>query len=238
MSIAAVMIDSREPRWVRELRFGGVPTTVLALETGDVQVATSDAVLLIIERKTPSDLLNSLRDERLLPQCAKMRDASQWCYLLITGELRRSHSGKVITARGETGWDWNAVWGALLTIQEMGVGVTFAAGDDDFEGAVMRLAARKRAPVRILPPRPPRVFGAGEAAIAALPGVGLERLDALLEYAGSPAMALVALTEHGSHHVPGIGPGTRRAVRRALGLDDDLEFYILPTGTVVKEVNE
>lgn len=228
-SILSVMIDSREPQWVRNLTFGGVPTAVVALDAGDFLVATSDNRLLGIERKTSDDLLNTLRDERLFPQIARLRESTEFAYLLVTGPLLPSEDGHVITER-ITGWQWDAVQGALLTVQELGVSVVYATGDADLEPAIQRLAARRREDVRILPPRQPNILGAGEAAIAALPGIGLERLGSVMEAAGTPAWALVMLTQRDGEHVPGIGPGTKTMIRRALGMDEDLELVMLPTG--------
>ena len=225
MAILSVMIDSREPEWVQKLTFGGVPVAATLLDAADVWIATEDG-LLLVERKTPSDLLNTLRDgDRLFGQCANMREYSQWCYLLITGELQRGANGKVWCEQRETGWSWDSVQGALLTIQELGVGVIHCSGDTDFEAAVMRLSARDRDTKRIEPPRLSHVLGHGEAVLAALPGVGLERVDALLQNCGTPAWSLVALTD--DTVVPGIGDGTKRRVREALGLDDWAEFTIL-----------
>ena len=51
MGITAVVIDSREPEWVQNLKFGGVPTTVATLDFGDLHVLCDDDTTLIIERK-------------------------------------------------------------------------------------------------------------------------------------------------------------------------------------------
>ncbi len=240
--ILSVMIDSREPSEYQQLHFGGVPTAVVALDAGDLLVATDDAAMLCIERKTPSDLLNTIREGRLFPQIARMREASVWSYLVISGEMVRSPNGKVCVQNGrgmtETGWGWNAVQGALLTVQELGVGVIQCGeGTVEYEGAVLRLASRERGAVIVPPPRVAQVLSAGEAAIAALPGIGLERLSVVMKYCGSPAWALLALTEHSEQeHIPGVGEGTRRKIRAALGLDEDQELYILPAGAQIKEV--
>ena len=68
------MVDNREPEFFQKLKFGGVPTMVTQLETGDVQAVTDDGCTLVFERKTPSDFLNSLKDERLFPQMARMTE--------------------------------------------------------------------------------------------------------------------------------------------------------------------
>jgi ERCC4-type nuclease len=233
-SIVSVIIDSREPDWVKGLRFGGVPTAVSPLDAGDFLIATSDNCLLGIERKQSDDLLNTLKQERLFPQMVKLRELTQWAYLLIHGPFYPGPDGKIITER-QTGWEWAAIQGALLTIQEIGVNVVFAPTDLDVERTIIRLAARNREGPRVLPPRQPNVWGPGEAMLGALPGIGLEKIEALLEHCGTPAWALFHLVSDTEEHIPGIGPAIRAGVRRAIGLDDDLEFVILPRGILIGE---
>lgn len=227
----AILIDSREPDWVQHLTFGGVCTTVMALEIGDIHVATSDGCILMIERKTPEDFLNSLRDDRLLSQCAKLVQEriddqvsgamSHWPYLLISGNFSASNSGKtVIPERGETGWAFAAVQGALQTIQEMGVMIVYCTNDYDLEAAILRLAARSRENLNLLPPRPPAILGIGAAFLAGLPGIGVERSMELMRWGNNvPAHVIAALTDL-EVTVPGVGLATKRKIRGMLGLRD------------------
>jgi ERCC4-type nuclease len=223
--ITSIIIDSREPAWVQNLEFGGVPKAIAPLDAGDFLIAASDNRTLGIERKTSSDFLNTLAADRLFPQLTRLREQTAFAYLLITGPLQPGADGKTITER-VTGWDWNALQGALLTVQELGVSVVHAVNDEDLEPAIIRLAARRRDDVRVLPPRQPNVYGPGAAVLAALPGIGLERLDAVLEAAGTPAWALQMLTQKHGEDVPGIGPATKARIRNALGLEDELDLIM------------
>src|SRR5689334_18895835 len=106
--ITALMIDSREPEWVQKLKFGGVPAIVTTLETGDVQAVTSDGCTLVFERKTATDFLNTLKEERLFPQMHRMTEhrnmqhrgmdepMTYWPYLVITGSFLPGANGKVV----------------------------------------------------------------------------------------------------------------------------------------------
>ena len=231
MSITAAICDSREPLWVQQFTFGGAATCCSLLDAGDLLVTCDDGALLAIERKTPSDLLNSLREDRIWSQLAGIRTLTPWAYLVITGELQRSQNGKVVINRGETGWSWAAIQGALLQAQEMGVFVIMAANDEDYEAAVVRLSARSHRKEMLVPPaRDPRVMSDTERVLTALPGVGLERVMALTEYAGSVAWALQYLTDlEIKDKVPGIGNGTKAAVRRALGLKENQSMAVILT---------
>lgn len=235
--IQSVMIDQREPEHVKNIRFGGVPVAVTMLPAGDIWVATSDGAMLCIERKTPDDFLSSLRENRVFSQCAALREHTPWAYLLITGPFLRGADNHVITGR-LTGWDYNAVQGALLTIQEMGVGVLHASGEHDLEGAITRLANRKRDVVRVQPARRTHVLSDSEAIIASLPGIGVERLDAI--NATWPLnecayMALCALTDYDpdAWDLPGISKGITRRIRQVLGLPQNV--YLTPTRKETKE---
>ena len=226
MAITAVMIDSREPQWVQALTFGGVPTATIQLEHGDALVTCNDSRILSIERKTSDDLLGSIADNRLLAQASQLTSVSPWAYVIITGVLQRGPGDKVITDRGLTGWNWNAVQGALLTVQELGVMILFA---DDYEQAVIRLSNRKRDAVPISPARPPRILSAGEQALLCLPGIGLKNLDTLLSMMPSVADALCELTslDGNGTRLPGIGRGIKHSIKRALGLNDHEYMTIL-----------
>lgn len=217
--LQAVMVDSREPSEIQTADFG-CPSVVTMLETGDLWASCSDGALLVIERKTPSDLLASIGDNRLFLQAGKMRERSPWCYLVLTGWLTPSHDGKTIVNGRVTGWQWVSVQGALLTVQELGVHVLSCDHDNAYPKTVHQLAARERTE-RVLPPvNTARVMSPGEQILHGLPGIGLERAQRLLEEF-TPANSLAWLTWLGTvGQVAGIGDGIKANVRKALGLRD------------------
>lgn len=221
-TILAAMIDSREPGWIQKLTFGGASTVIVRLETGDIEVATSDGCRLIIERKTPEDFLGSLKDDRLMIQVARlseMRNETTWPYVVITGQFEHDAQGRIITERGITGWDFNAIQGALLNIQETGVYTIFCQGDGDFEACIKRLASRKRDQFyNILPARIPNVLGPGAGLLAALPGIGVEKVMEILRWAGTPGFALCGLTDL-EVKAP-LADSYRKKIRAILGLQD------------------
>jgi len=204
--------------------------------------------LLIIERKTPDDLLNSLRDQRLFPQMARLSQTrldqqlagqrpTTWPYLVITGDLRCSSDGKVITERN-TAWSYAALQGALLSIQEMGVFVIHCGGDSDFEDCVIRLGNRPRDVIQhILPPRPALTLGPGVALIASFPGIGIERALEILRWAGNkPAHALMGLTD--LHIDAPVGIAVRKKVRQVLGLTENETLEVFQEDKYVPESNQ
>jgi len=224
--ITAIMIDSREPAWVQKLTFGGIPTVVTALDHGDLMAATDDGNMILVERKTPDDLLGSLRSNRLFHQLTEMQDQTRWAYLVITGELQRGAGGRVVTDRGDTGWSWAAIQGALLSVQEMGVFVVQAGGDADYEACIQRIGNRERKPDLMLEPvKFPRILSCQETIVASLPGIGIERLKAVMDYCGTPAWALVALTDLNTE-IPGVARGVKSKIRAALKLADNEQLAV------------
>ena len=229
MSLSACVVDAREPDWVLKLQFGGVPTSTMQLESGDFLLACDDGTMIVVERKTPNDFLNTLRDDRLFPQMeglVEMRKQGYWPYLLVTGEFATGQGGKVFTDR-ETGWNMTAVTGALLSVQELGIFVTHCQGDTDLEAALIRLANRSHKPeMMIQPVREAKIMGVQSSFLCGLPGIGMEKVSQILNYCGTAAWALCALTDDFSQ-IPGVGPGIKNNVRYALGLKDNEQLGIL-----------
>lgn len=229
--IDALVIDSREPDSIKNLKFDGIPVLVQMLPTGDVQALTDDGHTLVVERKTPDDFLNSLKDDRLFQQIARMteeRNAQQlsgkpitvWTYLVITDSITANHDGKAITRRGVTGWAFSAVMGAILSIQEMGCLVVFCNGENDFQDCILRLGKRNRSPeMKLLPSRPANILGPKATFLAGLPGIGIERVQEILDWSGNNlAHALSGLTDL-EIKTP-VGVGLRKNIRTLLGLED------------------
>lgn len=217
--IAGIIIDNREPVWVQGLRFDGAPVSIEQIDA-DALILLEDGTMLGIERKTAEDFLGTLRANRLWPQLARLRELTPWAYLVMTGDLRAGPGGKCVTDEGrETGWNYGSVQGALLTVQEIGVHVV-TCRELDYETTILRLAARDRSAIRVQPARDTLLMSEGEQILSALPGIGEDKANRLIEHCGSAAWALTYLCLMGAQGIPGIGDGIRRRVRKALGLDD------------------
>ncbi len=223
----SIIIDQREPDHIKNLKIPNAQTVVSMLDCGDVWIATEDNQLLIVERKTPDDLLGSIKDGRIFEQCHRMKQQTQWAYVVITGTIYPGANGKAWAGQRETGWDYNAVEGALLTIQELGVFVIHCKSDLDFGPTIERLANRSRGMLSIGCARSSSVLSDGEVMLSSLPGIGYEKVKKLLGYFKTPAEALAWLTWIGGDISGlGIGDGIKSNVKKALGLKPDQNIYI------------
>jgi ERCC4-type nuclease len=239
----AVVIDAREPEWVRGLPFDGAPVTVDYLPAGDLWATCADGTVVAVERKTPTDFLGSLREDRLFRQAAGVRDVTAWGYLVVTGWFEPTPDGMTVCREGPTGftpratsWGFGAVQGALLTVQDIGLHVIACAGDEAYGETVRRLVGRDRGRVRLHPMRPAVTVDDREAFLCGLPGVGPEKARALLDYCGSPAFALHCLTEEGAtSELPrGISASLRERARRLLDLPDGFFLAVNATESLLE----
>jgi hypothetical protein len=244
-SIVAVTIANTEPDYFKNLKFGGVPKMIdHDPKAFDVLALTDDGCTLVFERKTAGDFLNTLKEERLFPQLARMTEhrnaqhangepLTHWAYLIITGQFLPGPDGKVSADGRETGWSFASVQGTILSIEEMGVFIVWCNGDTDFEDCILRIGKRDRNPqTKITAPRPARNLGPKIDFLTGIPGVGVENAQTILEKSGDNlAHALVGLT--GTEIKSPIGLSLRRRFRSLLGLQDCESLEIV--GTQIEE---
>lgn len=226
----SIIIDQREPDQIKRLTWGQTPVAISLLDAGDAWIAADDGNLLVVERKTPEDFLASIKDGRLFEQVIRMRTISPWCYVVITGALYVLPNGYVQTGNRETGWKAEAVEGAKITIQELGA-VIVECKELEYPAWIERLANRERGDVRAGAIRNGHILSPGEQTLTALPGIGLDKAQLLLE-CHSPARALEFLTRLDLQGIQGIGPKTKENVKRSLGLRDNESLKVINSLTL------
>jgi hypothetical protein len=138
----------------------------------------------------------------------------------------------VIADNRVTGWDFRSIQGALLSVQEAGIGIVYCDGDDDYECAVKALCNRHRRSENAIEPRQQsRIMSPGEVMLTALPGIGIERAQKLLRaFDNRTGHALAWLTwlhRDPCYDIEGIGTGIKKAVRIALKLEESEEFDVI-----------
>jgi ERCC4-type nuclease len=232
-TVRSLIVDNREPPWMHRMELDGARVISTQLQCGDVWLTGDDGALLIVERKTASDLVASIADGRLFDQAAAMVQLSPWSYVAIQGTLAVGPQGTTLVDGQPTQWQWSSVQGALQTVQELGVAIIYLSDQPiGFVQFLARLITRDRGNVRAGGVRKPELLAPGMLALMALPGIGADRAKALLETLAGAAWALEYLTDTNwqSDHVTGIGDGVRAKVREALSLPEGAKLAVLVDG--------
>ncbi len=214
----AVILDNREPPHIQKLNFG-CPSMIQCLETGDLHIATDDDKLLIVERKAAMDFVNSIKDGRLFNQVARAKQITPYVYVAIVGSILPAKHGKTYINGNLTGWDYSAIQGVMLSIQELGAGIVFCADENDFLPCMVRLANRSRDVIPVMPVREAAIFGGAENVLASLPGIGVKKAADLLKMFPNVGMALWFLTDVDDTQtkIPGIAENTKKNIVNLLG---------------------
>ena len=120
-----VIVDSREPTHISsQLQSFGLTVVDDTLETGDY-IFYPHGLKVAIERKRVDDLLNSLRDSRMVNQAHRLIDQFDTAILLIEGRYDRAINGVVTYEVNnkwvESGWSWDSFTGIMLDLKWMGL---------------------------------------------------------------------------------------------------------------------
>jgi ERCC4-type nuclease len=234
-NILAMQIDTREDTWLKNWQaqppaiFQDVPILTVQLENGDARLWCADGTILSVERKTPSDFLNSIPTYHIFDQVARMQaeyiDTGVLPYLVITGEIMRNPTtGQCVIAgtRHGEGWNYNAIQGALLTIQEAGVPVIFCGGDAEYAPTLERLASRNHSQMRINPMKEIIELTPQERVLCAFDGIGPETASEILKRCSTLAWALDYLTDLSptAPKINGVAAGRKQAIIKTMQLED------------------
>lgn len=195
----------------------GAPLATVPIAPASFLLGCADGQTLAVRYMGASDVLHSIRQGQLDAALVGLKERSPWAYLLIGGVLVPDRDGRVRHGDTATGWAWDAYQGALLSAQEIGVGIVTIAHGDGAGDALARLARRDRGPKRVRPTRDALFIDPATDLLMALPGIGEAMADQILTAcAGDVGAALMALTDDDTA-MPGVGPKTRATIRKILG---------------------
>lgn len=218
----SIIIDDREHEVIK-FTFDYTTPIVGRLDAGDYAIATEDGRYILVERKTPSDFLNSIKDDQydkghIFNQVTRMRQQTNECYVVITGVFVPGPDGKVWVGQRQTGWDFECVAGVIKTIQKMGCIVSFCKNEMDFPNEIRRIAADGDE-VLLGVMKKSNILGPGESMLTALPGIGYETVKKMMDYGMTPAEAFCVLTDE-EINIPGlnISQNKKRAIKEAVKL--------------------
>lgn len=186
---------------------------------------------VLVQRKSGGDLVSSLTDGRLYRSLAKMLDWTDKPWLAFAGTIEAR--GQMGIVDGRPSLSYAALIGALDWWQLRGGYLTILSDDQALVGWVGHWLDR----LRVLSEQPEKEIAreaqqklaleGPTAILTALPGIGRERANALLDAAqNNPIRALVKLVA-GVDKVPGIGKQTRSAVREWIGLGESDQVLVV-----------
>lgn len=222
-----IIIDSNEPDIIKyslpvDL---GADAKIQPLDCGDIMLV-EDGKVMLIERKTAGDLLNSITNGRFVDQASRMVEVCKFPLVLCHGDLKCNKNGKVVADGRSTRFNWWSLKMALLSLQAGGV-MYLQVRKGDLADAVKylqkwlrkesHLVVQKRQAVSFLTP------SKGQQILASLPGIGMEKAKVCMEYYGKAAYAIAELTcmEDEECSLPkGIARGIVGKTRDALGLEE------------------
>jgi DNA excision repair protein ERCC-4 len=184
-----------------------------------------------VQRKELGDFLASVADGRLgkeLGQMADVRASGGTTVLVIEGTPRFTTEGAMIAEYGIGKRFTLASWRkALLSVMETGCGVMPARDTRELADVVKTMhewsgEAHALAVTRPKAAVPTSSWGEkgndhwGSWFLQGIPGVGADRADAILKHFGRVPLKL-DVTDEELKAVPGLGPKTITAMRKALG---------------------
>jgi len=198
-----IITDCHEPESIAK----ALDSCQVSLPEGDYLFYGKGNIRILVERKTVSDVLNSLREKRLQDQLRRMlTQPDTISILLIEGNLYCTNSFKMklkqFTKGGkikwrETGWELSSIVGYLLTFQEEGVKIVLSPSKNATVHILKHLEIYYNKDGHTsLSVRGRPLFGAdslhGEQVffLQGLPGIGEKRAELILKVFGSPWNAI------------------------------------------------
>lgn len=199
----------------------GIPK-VESLDGGDVWLLDDNPEPIIVERKSPEDLLASIADNRLSNQCAKMVQYSSRCVLLITGQLPIGYDNKIIGTK----WPANKIDSELFQVQEFGVKICHCLNDTEYSNKLAWLLNRQWTEHVILPPKKTGIpMPDDQRVLCSLPGIGFELSWQLLKERNLRDALLCLLDP--TCKVTGIGDKTKLNIRQLFNLTDNEKLGVI-----------
>jgi DNA excision repair protein ERCC-4 len=204
MDTVTITVDVRERRSGLPPLLGALGTEVVLVTLAVGDYAFGDR---IVERKTVADLHASLTSDRLWSQIGALRRDQRRAYLMVEGE--KLDDGPV-PAR--------ALRGTLLKVLDNGIRLirTTSKEDSALWLHVLACQERRREEARLRRRVGRRSIGISPVGLlAAIPGIGSDQAEALLEVFGSIG-ELASASEAELRTVAGIGPERARTLLRTL----------------------
>lgn len=201
-----------------------IPTLPVAVATWDEAYVPLDAMLIWDDEHVAQATMGSLH--RMLEPL--LASNAQRMHLVVAAQLAPLPDGCSAIAGQRRQLHWNAIQSALITVQELGIGVSYC-NDEQLVPHCTMVLARDRRP--IVARRGYHPMGDRIAWLAGIGGIGIDTARVVVEYCGGDiAAALMALTDPTIPPPTGITAGRwhslQRTCRRWLGFADGIRLQL------------
>lgn len=211
-----VIVDDREPdHMAGVLQSYGVQPVVSRLKYGDY-MCYPHGLTMLIELKSVSDLLGSMRSKRLVAQAHGIAETADLAFIMVRG--RYTEGGGVVTYQApghpqadsdgwvRSGWNWDSFQAIKADIMLLGVDFIDCPNENDAAREIVRLVTtlgkdehkwlkqRTRPEVLTLD----KAYENAVWSLAAFDGIGPDTAEAMLRKCGSVADVIYAATHYGS----------------------------------------
>lgn len=206
-----ILVDSREPINIASCMNPENVTRVL-LPTGDYVFFSSKGEKVVIERKTPGDLITSFQTGRFQDQMKRIIEDADYPFLLIEGHLFATRDGFVKFGSQELRWRFTSIQSILMTAQFSGVYLVFSDNNEGTASMVENMFDyfQRDEHMSLMRPKVFKMFpddmeATREAIVSMVPGIGPQLAKRLIDRFGTPMEVFLANPED-LQEVNGIGP--------------------------------
>ena len=222
-----LIADSREPQsYIDKLEHAGFTVVTMMLDQCDYVFMDGE---LGIERKSAPDLLASIKDGRLGEQIDRMYDTVRLPVVLVHGTLYRTKNDTVKADDRYTKFYWKSLQKVLWTVQARG-GIIQFCKTSEFTDNIRWLCEWSLQEHKLTVKRhfTPLKLDPHVEFLTGLPNVGVVTATSLLDYAGTTAQAMSAVTyDNTKDSVKGVGPKTIGNLRKFLQLAEDERLAVV-----------
>jgi ERCC4-type nuclease len=191
-----ILVDSREPVAIASYM---KDVTRVTLPDGDYVFFSHDGKKVIVERKTPGDLLTSFQTGRFQDQVKRVVGDADYPFLLIEGHMFATKDGFVKFGSQELRWLFTSVQNILVTAQLTGMYMLFSDNNEGTARVIESLYEyfQKEEHLSIMRPKVFKIFDddvttVRESIVSMVPGFGPELAKRLIERFGTPIEVFLA----------------------------------------------
>jgi len=211
------LVDDREPPSIHLNLKQFFEVQKIHLAIGDIIVPSPHSTC-VIERKTPGDFLSSIADGRLTEQLGNMLAATSAPIFIIEGDIKCNKKQRIVADGRHTRWYYYSYQSMIASLQLAGA-IVIHCPSRLFAETVFKIAQWHQKDSHLSNRRVPNLgfkttFSQQVDLLAAIPGIGVDKAELLLDEFGNPWNVFSNVPDWGK--VKGIGAKTIEKVLQFL----------------------